>query len=358
MIAHLVRTGAQVVRDRRLPLAEVPARVDQVDAALLTRLLGRPVDTAVRTSGSEGTTDRALLSLTGDGVPASVFVKTAPVVNGARVFGALSGLGANEVGFYRDLRSQVAAEAPQCHAARYDPITGRHVLVLEDLAARGCSFVDVLTPLTPDQAAAGLETLAQVHAPFWGSAPTWVTTNGRDPNLPLVALALRAMSRRLAQSAPDLLPAAGRAILRDYRRIARQLDSGPLTLLHGDPHPGNIYLDGDRVGLLDWQVLRRGNALRDVTYFLVLGLATETRRAEQQGLLAHYLGALERHGGPRLLPERAWTDVRRMAAYVYVATAFTAALGGLQDDSVAGAGFRQAAAALLDLDTDQALRSQ
>ena len=346
MIGHLATVTAQAVRDRRRPAGEVPARVDQLDPARLSSLLGKRVDTVTRTGGSEGTTDRAVLALTGDDVPASLFAKTAPAITGARVFGALAGLGQNEVGFYRELRDRITVEAPRCHAARFDPATGRHVLLLEDLSARGCTFVDVLSPLTPDQAAAGLETLAQVHAPYWGKAPTWVPTNGRDPNLPLIALALRPLAKRIP---PELLPPQGRDILRRYRQIALDLDSGPHTLLHGDPHPGNLYLAGDRVGLLDWQVLRRGNALRDVTYFLVLGLDTATRQAHQHALLEHYLDALAGHGGPRLRPDRAWSDVRRMTAYVYTATAFTAGLGGLQEDGIAAAGLRQATAALLEL---------
>jgi hypothetical protein len=345
MIRHLATVAAQAVRDRRRPVGDVPARVDQLDAALLSNLLGSRVESVTRTGGSEGTTDRAVLALTGDDVPASVFAKTAPAMTGARVFGALAGLGENEVAFYRDLRERLTVEAPTCHAARFDPATGRHVLLLEDLSARGCTFVDVLTPLTPDQAAAGLETLAQVHAPYWGKAPTWVPTNGGDPNLPLISLALRPLAKRLP---PELLPPQGRDILRRYRQVARDLDRGPHTLLHGDPHPGNLYLVDGRVGLLDWQVLRRGNALRDVTYFLVLGLDTATRQSHQDQLLQHYLDALAGHGGPRLQPERAWSDVRRMTAYVYTATAFTAGLGGLQNDGIATAGLRQATAALLE----------
>jgi len=170
-----------------------------------------------------------------------------------------------------------------------------------------------------------------------------------------VTAALWPLVRRVQKTSPELLPPAGLDVLRRYREIARQLDRGPHTLLHGDPHPGNLYVDGDRVGLLDWQVLRRGNALRAVTYLMVLGLDTATRQDRQRDLLAHYLGALKAAGGPALRADTAWLDVRRLVAYAYVATVFTAGLGGLQPDSTALAGLRQATAAFEELETAAAL---
>src|SRR5205823_14347153 len=114
------------------------------------------------------------LALTGDDVPPSVFVKTASHSAGTRLFGGLASLGENEVRFYRDVRPRLEAEAPVAHAVAFDPATGRFLLVLEDLAARGARFADTLTPLTPEEAAAALETLARVHA---APAPAWAVRN-------------------------------------------------------------------------------------------------------------------------------------------------------------------------------------
>ena len=172
MIGHLATVAAQAVRDRRRPEQGVPSRVDQLDAPMLSDLLGKRVESVTRTGGSAGTTDRALLALTGEDVPTRVFAKTAPAVTGARVFGALAGLGENEVGFYRDLRQRLTVEAPTCHAARFDAATGRHVLLLEDLSARGCTFVQsvgVLSVLRPSfcvssgLGAAGVRKLGTSH---------------------------------------------------------------------------------------------------------------------------------------------------------------------------------------------------
>jgi len=109
--------------------------------------------------------------------------------------------------------------------------------------------------------------------------------------------------------------------------------------------------------LLDWQVVRRGNPLRDVSYFLVLALDAETRRAHERPLLDHYRDALAAAGGPALTADEAWGTYRRMAAYPYVATTFTAGLGGLQDEAVGLEGLRRAVAAIGDLDTASVLDS-
>ena len=183
-----------------------------------------------------------------------------------------------------------------------------------------------------------------------------VPTNSADPMLSLIARAARQLARRLARRDPRLVPAGGRAILDDYLAIARRLDEGPTTLLHGDPHPGNCYFTGDgRAGLLDWQVIRRGNPLRDVTYFLVLGLAAEVRQAHQHQLLDRYRDALAAAGGPSLSASSTWRSYRQMAAYPYVASTFTAGLGGLQGHDIALAGLRRSVAAIDELDTWAAL---
>jgi thiamine kinase-like enzyme len=336
VIRHAAREVRRLAADRVLR-GTLPRTLDGVGPALLTSLLGRRVTSARRLDGTAGTTDRVRLALTGDDVPESVFVKTASHAAGTRLFGGLASLGENEVRFYRDVRPGLQAEAPTAHAVAFDGATGRFLLVLEDLAARGARFADTLTPLTTDEAAKALETLRKVHAT---TPPAWAVRNSHDPMLPVVARALGPLSRKVD---PALQRPEAAWVLRDYRAVARALDSGPLTLLHGDPHPGNLYLvDGD-VGLLDWQVVRRGNRMRDVTYLLVLGLTPEDRAQHEKELLAHYTN------------DDVWEDYRRFVAYVYVATTFTSGLGGLQGESIADEGLRRAVRALEELETLSAL---
>jgi aminoglycoside phosphotransferase (APT) family kinase protein len=336
VIGHVAREVRRLAADRVLR-GRLPRTLDGVGPELLSTLLGRRVTSARRLDGTEGTTDRVRLALTGDDVPASVFVKTASHAAGTRLFGGLASLGETEVRFYRDVRPTLAAEAPTAHAVAFDSTTGRFLLVLEDLAARGARFADTLTPLTADEAASALDNLRLVHQTH---PPTWTLRNSEDPMLPAVTRALGPLSRKVDAALQQ--PEAA-WVLRDYPKVARALDSGPLTLLHGDPHPGNLYLVDGVAGLLDWQVVRCGNRMRDVTYLLVLGLTPEDRAAHERALLAHYTS------------DDVWDDYRRFVGYVYVATTFTSGLGGLQGASIADEGLRRAGRALVELETLSAL---
>jgi aminoglycoside phosphotransferase (APT) family kinase protein len=129
-----------------------------------------------------------------------------------------------------------------------------------------------------------------------------------------------------------------------------------VTLLHGDPHLGNLFFDGDTPGFLDWQVVRRGHGLRDVAYVLILSVETGMRRAHQQDLLRAYVRELASAGGPALAFDDAFLRFRREAAYAWIAAVVTTGLGGLQAEEIAATGLRRAAAAVEDLETVAATR--
>lgn len=334
----------------------LPTQASGLTAADLTRVLGREVTSVRPLDGTTGTTDRNRLAIEGPGLPGSVFVKTAAVDAGTRIFGGLARLGEVEVGFYREVRPSLDLEAPQLIGATFDGRTGRFVIVLEDLASRGAVFCDTLTKLTTDQTAQVLSQLARLHGATSQRMPTarWLGTNSGDAFLPLIAAGLPRLAGKVAERTPELTATPeGERLLRSYRRWAPDLDTGPPCVLHGDPHPGNVYLlaDGDGAGLLDWQAVRRGHPLRDVTYHLVLGMTIPDRRAHERDLLAHYVAELAAHGGPRIDADEAWLQHRRMAAYAYVAAMFTSGLGGLQNAEIADAGLKRSSAAIADLDT-------
>ena len=352
---ELGRTATDRVRRR----AGAPRTAADLDAQTLGRLLGKRVDAVSLLDGTSGTTDRARLAVEGADLPASVFVKTAAVDAGTRLFGGLARLGEVEVGFYREVRPGLDLAAPQLLGATFDRSTGRFVIVLEDLAAAGATFCDTLSRLTTDQTASVLSTLARLHGGTAARMPTaaWLGTNSGDALLPLIGAGLPRLAAKVAERDPELAasPEAER-LLRTYRRWAASLDTGPQAVLHGDPHPGNVYLHGQDseqsgAGLLDWQAVRRGHPLRDVTYHLVLGMAVPDRREHERALLAHYTAELAAHGGPAIGADDAWEAYRRMAAYAYVAAMFTSGLGGLQNAEIADAGLRRSTAALDDLGT-------
>ena len=366
----IARLGTEVVRlgrDRFGPGGRFPHGIDALDATYLSGVMAASIDHLEVLATTDGTTDRARLGLTGTGVPPSAFVKMAPAAAATRLFVNLTDLGADEIGFYRDVRPTLEIEAPLALGSAIDPASKRFVLVLEDLTARGATFGEVLEPVEVAAAEAVLDTMAALHGSCWRTPRLdrrsgagnlgWVRANSEDPMLPLVTGAVRSMGSRLARRDPTLAPSEARPILRHYPAVARELDAGPHTVLHGDPHPGNCYFVDGRAGLLDWQVIRRGHPLRDVTYFLTLALDPDVRRDHERRLLDRYRDALAGAGGPILTADDAWDAHRKMAAYPYVATTFTAGLGGLQEEDIGIEGLRRAVAAVTDLDTVAALEA-
>src|ERR1700756_5885455 len=140
LAAHLGRGVGRVATDAVVGARfGLPRAVEDLDAAVLSKVMGTAVR-SVRVLGSDaGTSSRARLVLTGKDVPESVFVKIAAKTAATRLMGELGRLGHTEVRFYRQLAPQLTG-VPNAYGAAFDPWTGRYVLVLEDLPAESCEF--------------------------------------------------------------------------------------------------------------------------------------------------------------------------------------------------------------------------
>ncbi|OBH13691.1 phosphotransferase [Mycobacterium sp. E3247] len=363
LAAHLGRGVRRVATDAviggRLGL---PRRVRNIDAAVLSRVMGTTVR-SVRVLGSDaGTSARARLVLTGKDVPSSVFVKLAATTAATRLMGELGRLGHTEVRFYNQLAPQIIG-VPYAYGAAFDPWTGRYLLVLEDLPAESCEFPDTLHPLSLEQAGLIVELLADLHATFWDRLPRggrgplgWLYTPSGDVTSLLTGSLMHASVRRLAERTEIPLE-NGRFIADNYRAVAALIDTPPHTVMHGDAHPGNMYFHGGKAGLLDWQAVRRGHPARELAYTLITSLTPEDRRTNQRELLDDYRRALAAAGGPELDRDDLWLRFRQAALYAYVAPLITAGMGGMQVEDIAMEGLRRGVAALDDLETVAALKS-
>jgi hypothetical protein len=84
----------------------------------------------------------------------------------------------------------------------------------------------------------------------------------------------------------------------------------PRCLVHGDTHPGNLYIGEDGgPRYFDAQVARTAWH-HEVSYHIVCAADLADRGRWERPLLNHYLSALERAGGPSLDRDRAWLDYR------------------------------------------------
>ena len=370
-----LRFGTHVARGVRRLAADAalrghrdfPRTIGNLTPENLSAITGRHVTSVSLLDGASGTSSRARLALTGTDVPESVFVKMSAASAGIRMLGELAGLGETEAKFYRHLAAELGSGVPRSYGADFDPLTGRYVVVLEDMTTSPCQFPDTLHPLDKDQMGQLIECFAHLHATFWGRLPDqlsgkhrgggqfgWLMAPSADPANPVIPSMMKMSARKLAErtSVGD-----GRFLWENVQSIIEVIDAGPHTVLHGDAHPGNTYFRDGTAGLLDWQVVRRGHPARDLAYTMILGMPTDDRRAVERDLLDTYRQALAAGGGPAFDADELFTRYRQAALHPYVSALTTAGLGGMQDDDVALEGLRRAVAALEDLDTVGALRA-
>jgi len=361
LAAHLGRGIQRVATDAVVGrVRSLPRRVEDLDAAFLSRIMDRTVTSVSVLGGDAGTSSRARLALTGEDVPDSVFVKMPAETAATRLMGEVGRLGDTEVRFYRELSPELTG-VPKTYGSAFDSLTGRFVIVLEDLPVEQCEFPDTLHPLDRDKASLIVESLARLHGTFWGRLPDnsgspvtgqlgWLYAASDDSASLLTGPLLKVSARRIAERT-SIPVETGQFINDNYRAVAQLIDRAPHTVMHGDAHPGNVYFRNGEAGLLDWQAVRRGHPSRELAYTLVTSLTTTDRQASERDLLDIYRKALVAAGGPELDRDNLWDRYRQSALYAYVAPLITAGMGGMQEDGIAMEGLKRGVAALDDLDT-------
>lgn len=330
----------------------LPTELTELTPAWLSAVLGCAVDGVEVLDSHSGTTGRARLALRGAGSPASVFVKLSPFDAEQRRFVDATGMGVREAHLYRDLATELPMRVPRVWYADFDD-EGRYAMVLEDLAAAGCTFPKPGDPRVGSWAAQITQDLARLHARFhesprFASDLAWVAEPGRiggEVGASLVKLALDRVGERFS---PEFGRVA-RLYIDRWQDIGRLWNAGPRTLIHGDPHLGNLFVDGERIGFLDWAVVALAPGMRDVAYVLCNSVPTELRRAHEREWIAGYCKTLA-EGGVTLGAERAWEQYRLFAIYSWISSTTTLAMGSKwQPEHIGLAATKRTTEALEDL---------
>ena len=310
-----------------------------------------------------GTTGRLRLRLTyapGPVGPATVFVKLPPFDESQRKLVAATDMGRREARFYAGPAAEVPMRIPQAYfAACNDDDPTEYVMVLEDLQAKGCTFTNRLEPLGADRGGQLIEGLARLHATFWDDPRfdgelDWVRPAMRGSfGAGLVASA----REQFADSFPPVFTELCRLYEQHHQQVVEVMDDGEQTLIHGDTHAGNQFVDGDQVGLYDWAVISRSPGIRDVAIYLGNSCPTEVRRAEQERWIHRYRDTLLAAGVDAPSYEALWTRYRRTVLYAWTAATTTASMGSKwQPIEVGMLGMARATDACADLGTVDAFR--
>jgi hypothetical protein len=306
-----------------------------------------------------GTTTRVRLEIGHDGpedLPRRWFVKLPSSSWRARLITALPRLLETEARFYREVSSVVPVAHPAVLAAQSARRRGV-MLALADVTETGAVTGNAGDVLSAAQAALVIEQLAGLHAHFcagdmidrqyrWLDGPVRRLENRLGS-----ALAAPLMRRGLGR-AGDNVPAVLRGPAMEYARkrkaVMALLSDGPRTLVHHDPHPGNLYWLEGRPGLLDWQLVRVGEGIGDVAYLMATSLAPETRRLHEDGLLEGYLHALQGRGVTAYDLSALRGRYRIHLLYALEAMIVTLAVGGMMELEYNLELVRRAAAAVED----------
>jgi len=288
-----------------------------------------------------GTTTRVRLAVDHDGagVPHRWFVKLPSASWKARWITTMPRLLQTEARFYRQVARALPVRCPSALAGQTRPGHGS-TLVLEDVTESGAVAGVPGDTWTAEEAGLAVDELARLHAHLWGHPELdgvyrWLGGPVRRLEDALgCALAVPLMRRglRLAGDAvPAALHAPGLRFARHRRRWMRFLADGPRTLVHHDVHPGNLFWRDGRPGLLDWHLVRIGEGIGDVAYFLASALRPETRRGHEQELLARYREGLLATGVSAPAPDALARRYRAHLVYPFEAMVLTLAVGGLMD---------------------------
>ncbi len=296
------------------------------------------------------------------GAPDAMFCKMLPADPKRRGLIAQTAMGPREVRFYTEIAPQVDLRVPAVYVALHDEKDEAFVLLIEDLIHSGCSVSDGTRCLSPDAAARALEDLADLHTRFADSVlrkahASWIPEPmGSDYGSVMLRYGLDQHRDRLSPCFAELAE-----LYIEHRRALQTLwHQGPHTVIHGDPHIGNLFDDAGRTGFLDWGIITTSTPLRDVSYLLVMAMSIEDRREHERPLLRHYLEVQRAKGGPELDFDSAWISHRLHAAYAVPACCqiVTFPQNATQARrTFAGAFLARAEAALEDLEVRDVLRS-
>jgi Phosphotransferase enzyme family len=353
---------------RRADSIEIPDSAKAITPAWLSAAV-QDVAPGARASSVEivdahsGTTGRARLAVTWErgALPSAVFAKLAPTDPLQRAMAVETGMGAREARFYRELAGDVPVRVPRPICSRWTADRRAYVMLIEDLESAGCTFPDFESGGDLAVVRGAVEGLARLHAAFWESPRferdlDWVEPPMHSPMGPrLVAMGVEAFGADQPAAFHDLA-----AVYTQHGdAVAGLLAAGPRTLVHGDPHLGNQFLDGETVGFLDWACVSRGPGLRDVAYFLCNSVDPELRRAHEEALVRRYLEVLAAGGAPAPAFDSAWHAYRCLVAAGWVAAVATYAVGSrMQSLEVGRRAVARANAAIADLRTVTRIRDQ
>ncbi len=304
-----------------LPLPLLP---EDITAGWLTAATGTLVDRLDVVDVIMGTSTKVRIRIESQGrLPRSLIVK-----GGFEDHSPLmKDMYANEVAFYDRVAPVLPINTPRSWFAGSDPGSHQSIVVMEDLAEKNVRFLRALEPQPREAVERRLSDLARFHAASWNSPGfgpggqwDWVVGRFTDWSMDYVERYLqpdvwRGYCESPRGAAVSVRLHDGEWMRSAMVRLGEIEKTGPLCLIHGDTHLGNLYVEADGTpGFFDSQPAR-ASPFMEVAYHITSALDLADRRCWEEGLLQHYLDALSVLGVDVPGWEQAWLQYRQLITY-------------------------------------------
>jgi hypothetical protein len=269
-----------------------------------------------------------------------------------------------ECNFFRNFAGDFPVRLPQVYALATH--RSRFILLQENLHADASVQLftnpDMLAGPTDDVVRGCLAAFARVHGHFNNLPAAEQERRLPRASHPFLSPVMTEISRfiNVAAIGPCQRKAPGQfpEHIADTYRLAMQhwdelLDwwyREPLTLIHGDSHLGNFFVDGTDMGMLDFQAAQWGKGIRDVQYFLIDSVPPERLALHEREWVDYYVTELARNG-QQLSSTDAWEQYRAYSFQTLMTIVVSLGLGPLTEkDSLMEEILQRAVAAVERLD--------
>jgi hypothetical protein len=196
-----------------------------------------------------------------------------------------------------------ALRLPRCLAASWKGVPETLCLVVERLDPPGWMRADLAHGCSIDQAGAAIDALAGFHNAFADdrklTGAQWLPDTSLGEAIGQVEKAFGECFTEHRQLLVECTPPRAFAVLDKFRhhyaRLVQQLAQPPLTLLHGNFHPGCLRFSASSsqpiVAAYDWQNVCRGRGAYDFAMFLGCFASVQVRHDCEMELMMRYLMA-------------------------------------------------------------------
>ncbi len=324
-------------------MATIPKCVDDIDADWFASVLKKQfpsvgLTAARRVRADSGTTGRAFFDLEWDAppdcndLPKRVFLKLPPIDEVQRASNAAMGMGKREALFYDRLRPEIPVLAPTTYFSDWAEDATSYIMVLEDLTESGGKPLALGLNYQFELAQQLVSSLACLHRKYWNtdrfqSDLSWVGPYLpiRNPEPPVLVDRTYNLFKELM---PPIFKQARDLFVEKQHALAVLFERGIPTLVHGDCHMSNLYLDQNRkLGFLDWAIVSKMPAMWDVAYGLCLSFPPVVRRQAEEQLLPVYVELLNESDAINVKLEEIQYEYRKFAFFSWISAATTLGAG-------------------------------